>query len=315
MLRTSWFLAVTLLATSIGCGDTMPRLAVKSTSRVLTLASASMEMESDWEMAARAIPASLKTVEGFHVAFPAVRREVYAALLAQGYCQYATGFIEDEFERADMAKDSEAMDYHAQRATKAFFRCMNYGLELLDGGSTGEWHKIILSDVDAVKAKAAKAGAGSRTGMMWVAIGLAGAINFNKDDITLVAQLPKARILIERVVELDDKGADARLPHKILPHVALGMMHSAMSPAMGGQPELSRKHFERASELSGNRFLLARVMFARRYAVGKQDRELFRKTLAEVLQTDPGIWPEQRLANEIAHRRARRYLTREKEWF
>ena len=34
-----------------------------------------------------------------------------------------------------------------------------------------------------------------------------------------------------------------------------------------------------------------------------------------VLQTDPAIWPEQRLANEIAHRRARRYLAMEKELF
>jgi hypothetical protein len=34
-----------------------------------------------------------------------------------------------------------------------------------------------------------------------------------------------------------------------------------------------------------------------------------------VLQTDPAIWPEQRLANEIAHRKARRYLRMEKELF
>ena len=54
---------------------------------------------------------------------------------------------------------------------------------------------------------------------------------------------------------------------------------------------------------------------ARRYAVMVQDRELFRSTLVEVLQTPASIWPEQRLANEIAHRRARRYLKHEKEWF
>ena len=46
-----------------------------------------------------------------------------------------------------------------------------------------------------------------------------------------------------------------------------------------------------------------------------QDRELFHKTLIEVLQTDPAIWPEQRLANEIAHRRAKRYLKQEKDLF
>ena len=46
-----------------------------------------------------------------------------------------------------------------------------------------------------------------------------------------------------------------------------------------------------------------------------QDRKLFHDELVKVLQTDPAIWPEQRLANEIAHRRARRYLSQEKELF
>jgi hypothetical protein len=46
-----------------------------------------------------------------------------------------------------------------------------------------------------------------------------------------------------------------------------------------------------------------------------QDKEMFRDQLVQVLQTDPAIWPEQRLANEIAHRRAKRYLKLEKEFF
>jgi hypothetical protein len=170
-------------------------------------------------------------------------------------------------------------------------------------------------DLDAVKKLAAGAGGDQRTAMMWTAIGLAGAINYNRDDIGLVAQLPKAKLMLERVVAIDDAGSDAKLQLKAMPHIALGMMHTAMSPAMGGKPELAAQHFRRALELTGNRFLLAKVLFARRYAVGKQDRALFEKTLGEVLATDPAIWPEQRLANEIAHRRATRYLKRVKEWF
>jgi hypothetical protein len=84
---------------------------------------------------------------------------------------------------------------------------------------------------------------------------------------------------------------------------------------MGGNPEQGRRHFERAIEVTGGRFLLAKVYLARDYCRTVQNRELFHKTLVEVLQTDPAIWPEERLANEIAHRRARRYLKLEKEWF
>jgi hypothetical protein len=285
------------------------KLTVNTTSKVLVRASPSMEMESDYEMAARAIPGTLKTVEGFHYVDP--DNERLKGLLAQGYCQYATGFIEDEWERAEIAHDREQMEYHAERATKAYFRCMNYALELLGGA----WKKGILGDLATVQRLAKGADDDARTPMMWVAIGLAGAINYNKDDIALVAQLSKARVLLERVVELDEHGADAKPNQKALPHIALGMMHSALSPAMGGKPELAKQHFDKALAITGGRFLLAKVLMAKRYAVGKQDRALFRKLLVEVLQTDPAIWPEQRLANEIAHRRARRYLKREKEWF
>ena len=54
---------------------------------------------------------------------------------------------------------------------------------------------------------------------------------------------------------------------------------------------------------------------ARTYAVINQKQDVFHDTLVEVLRTSPAIWPEQRLANELAHVKARRYLKQEKDWF
>src|SRR5690606_21164729 len=104
-------------------------------------------------------------------------------------------------ERADIARDTDAMELHAGRATKANFRCMNYALELLGG----DWKQAILGDVEAVRRKAAGVGEGAaRDALMWTAIGLGGAINFNRDDIALVSQVPKVRVLLERVVAIDE---------------------------------------------------------------------------------------------------------------
>lgn len=285
------------------------KLTVNTTSKVLAKAQPSMKQESDYEMAARAIPASLKTVEGFHMVDPSNER--LKRILAEGYCQYATGFVEDEWEVAQLKRDYETAEYHSQRATKMFFRCMGYGLEMLGG----DWEKAIVGPFDQFVAKVAKAGKGSRDGMLWTAVGLAGAINQNKDDISVVGNLPRARAMFERIAELDanDTGRDKTL--RALPHIALGSMAVAMSKALGGKPEVGATHFKRAMELTDNKFLLAKVFYARRYGVAVQDRALFHKTLVEVLQTDPAIWPDQRLANEIAHRKARRYLKNEKEWF
>ena len=50
-------------------------------------------------------------------------------------------------------------------------------------------------------------------------------------------------------------------------------------------------------------------MEAKFYAVMVQDRALFRRLLEEVINAGD-VMPEQRLANQIAKRRARRYLDR-----
>jgi hypothetical protein len=306
MLRGSIAAAV-FIASLSGCN--IQKLTVNTTSKVLVKAQPSIKQEPDYDMAARAIPASLKTVEGFHMVDPENKRLV--KILAEGYCQYATGFIEDEWEVAQLDKRFDEAEYQSQRATKAFIRCMGYGLELLGG----DWKKALTgNNADFIK-KVSGADKDDRDGLLWVGVGLAGAINQNKDDIQLVAHLAKARAIFERIAQLDEGDNDRDPTLRALPHIALASMAVALSKAMGGDPVLGQKHFQRAMEITQNKFLLAKVFYARRYAVAVQDKALFEKALVEVLQTDPAIWPEQRLANEIAHRRARRYLKNEKEWF
>ena len=55
------------------------------------------------------------------------------------------------------------------------------------------------------------------------------------------------------------------------------------------------------------RFLLHKVMYARVYAVTMGDRALYERLLKEVLRAPRDIWPEYRLANEVAKHKARRY--------
>jgi hypothetical protein len=189
---------------------------------------------------------------------------------------------------------------------------MNYGLKLLPKSS----RELLPGDPQKFIERVGKTGKEHRTAMLWVGIGLAGTINYNKDDIALVTHLPKALAILERVIELDDANEGLADPAmRALPHMALGLAHTSRGTAMGGDPKRGRAHFKRAIEITKGRFLLAKVYMARGYARIAGDKALFRKLLVESLQTDPAIWPEQRLANEIAHRRARRYLKLEKEWF
>ena len=301
-------LVLGLATLALGACD-LPRFTSNTTSKVLARAQPSLKMEADYELAARAIPGTLKTVEGFWVVAP--DNPIYIGILTEGYCQYGVGFVEDEWERAMIAKDFDLAQYHSTRATKMFLRCMNYALKSL--GS--RWQKQIFADSDTVRKLVADTGAGKRTPMMWAAVGLASAINQNKDNIDMVAQISTARLMLDRVVELDAKHPPADKALAALPHIALGMALTAASSQLGGDPEKATMHFMKALELTGDKFLLARVQYARRVGVMTQNRKLFHDELIKVLSTDPAVWPEQRLANEIAHRRARRYLSIEKELF
>ena len=94
----------------------------------------------------------------------------------------------------------------------------------------------------------------------------------------------------------------------------LGVFETLAPAVLGGTPELGREHFERAIELSGGRFLMARVLLAEHYGRLVFDRELHDRELRTVLDSEP----RQRgmtLANLIAQERARALLESADEYF
>jgi hypothetical protein len=150
---------------------------------------------------------------------------------------------------------------------------------------------------------------------MWAAFALGSIINHNLNKVEILAQLPTVRQMLLRVIELDGQGAPSDPSLAALPHVALGMLYSAGGAAVGGDPVKAGEEFGKALSLTGDKYLLARVMWGYRVGKASNDRKLFHTQLVKVLETPPSVWPEQRLANEVAHRRARRYLSMEKELF
>lgn len=285
-------------------GCNMVKIATNQTADVLAVAAPSMAMESDVDLARDAAPGQLKTVEGFWLASPENRKLM--RLLAQGYCEYAFGFLDSDLEALTMSgRDDEQTAKLRQRATGLYQRCMKYGLKLL--GSS--WEKALAGELAEFRTKVASAGKGSVEGMFFTALGLASAININRDNLEMVVQLPRAKMMFERVVQLDEKFYNGGA------HMALGMLYASQGAAIGGNPAKGREHFDRAIALTAGKFLMPKVLKAHTYAVTTSDRKLFHDSLVEVTQAAPDIWPEQRLANELAKQRAARYLAHEDELF
>jgi hypothetical protein len=317
-------IAFALAAITAFCSCDIGKITVNTTSKVLERAQPSLQGESDYEMARQAIPGALKTVEGFWIVDPDNKRLI--KILTEGYCQYGTAFVEDDWEAAGFRKDLEQAEYHNNRATNIFTRCLNYALRSLGK----RWQTELFGTTDQVAKLVKETGAGQRTPMMFAGLALGSIINHNLSRIEMIAHLSTVELIMERVIELDKKNPPALKQHAALPYIALGMLHSGRPKALGGNPEKAKASFEMALELTKNpkcekekdacphgpdRFLLARTLMGYRVGLATNDEKFFHDQLKQVLMTPPSVWPEQRLANEVAHRKARRYLSKQKELF
>jgi hypothetical protein len=290
------------------------KITVGTTAKVLQRAQPSLQQESDYEMAARALPGALKTIEGFWIVDP--DNEILIGILTEGYCQYGTAFVEDEWEVAKdefdavkTAKAREAVEYHNVRATKMFTRCLNFALKELGT----EFQQDIFAEQDKAVARIKQTT--KRTPLMWAGLALGSIINHNLTRVEMIAYLPTVRAMMDRVIELDAKDPPKDPQLAALPHIALGMIDSATGKELGGDAQRASAEFQTALKITNDKMLLARALWAYRVGLMTRNRKLFHDQLKLVLETPPSVWPEQRLANEVAHRRARRYLSHEKELF
>ena len=133
-------------------------------------------------------------------------------------------------------------------------------------------------------------------------------LDATSEDWTAVAELPWVEALLERALALDETYENGAV------HGYLGILKSLRPPALGGQPDVAREHFERALELSGGRDLSIKVEYARRYARLVFDQELHDRLLTEVLNA-PVEAPLYTLFNVLAKQEAQTLLATSKEYF
>jgi hypothetical protein len=134
-------------------------------------------------------------------------------------------------------------------------------------------------------------------GVYLYAVSWATWIQVRSDDWHAVADLPKAQAMLSWVATQDPAYDNGRC------QLYLGVIGSQVPPALGGNPEIGRRHFEAAIAYSQGRDLMAKVEFARRYARLVFDRPLHDRLLNEVLQADP-VAPGLTLSNIMAQKQA-----------
>jgi tetratricopeptide (TPR) repeat protein len=135
-----------------------------------------------------------------------------------------------------------------------------------------------------------------------------GWIQVRQGDWEAIADLPRVKVIMERVVALSEEYEDGGA------HMYLGVFATLVPPAAGGKPEEGRAHFERALEISKDKNLMVYVLYAQFYARMVFNRELHDQLLTRAIELDPSV-PDYVLINTAAQKQARALMDSAEDYF
>lgn len=240
----------------------------------------------DLETVAQGAPAYLLLIDGLIESSPEDASLLTTGARLNG--AYAAAFVEDDAR-------SKAMNQKALNYAKSAACAQNSSLCNVQTVDFQALEKVVAEET-AIEPLYV-------LGVAWL-----GWLQAHSDDWNAVAQLSRAKLCLDRVVNLDEAhdGGNA--------HLYLGGIATLLPPAMGGQPELGKQHFEAAIRLSDGKNLLAKVIYAQQYARLVFDRDLHDRLLTEVLASNPQA-PGLTLSNLAAQDQARVLLDESAEYF
>ena len=245
--------------------------------------------QNDPELVREGAPTFLLLMDGLIRQSP--ENPALRSAAAQLYSLYNAAFVDDPERSKKLA--TSAFNHGSQAY------CLSVKIKNCDLNKTNfdDFEKRIAKskykDIDALSAL-------STSWLIW--------IRSNADDWSAIAQLPKAELALNRIVELDGDYGEGTAK------MYLGIVNSLRPPALGGKPELAKQYFEEAIAISNGKNLAAKVEYASSYARTLYERELHDQLLNEVLlaETDaPGFT----MSNTMAKEEAKRLLASAEDYF
>jgi len=270
-------LLLVLLLSISGCGQVMINSLMKPTID-------NLQRQSDPELVCEGAPAFLLMLDSLIVSRPNDSSLLLSA--TQAYAAYSLALEECG---------------RPQRAGGLAAKAKEYGLALLDGlptlatartGSLAEFKQALAgvkqNDVEV---------------LFWGGYGWAVWVCGQHGSPASLISLPKIEQIMLRTLELDERFYYGTA------HLFLAGYYGSRPQLLGGKPEKSRYHFERALAISNRQFLPVQVAYAESYARLSLDRDLFDNLLREVIDFPLESRPELTLSNQIAKQRAERLLS------
>lgn len=194
-----------------------------------------------------------------------------------------------------------------QRAATVSVKARRYGLALL--WPNIDIHTITTLPLPELQKSLAGLSNSDVDTLFWAGNGWMTWIRHQQGSPASLAQLIRVEQIMLQVLKLDESYYHGAA------HLFLGAYYGSKPPLLGGDPEKSRRHFERALTINNREFLPSLVLYAKTYARMSFNRELFSSLLDEVLDFPLESRPDVGLANQLAKRNASKLLGEIEEFF
>jgi hypothetical protein len=231
------------------------------------------------------VPTMLAGLEGLVATSP--ENPELLELAARADAMFAFTFLEEEDPAWAKELYEKAQD-HARRA-----------LEVRDAPLLAQ----VLSPVDE-RPKLGPVAESDVPALFWLAFAWGSRINLDRSDPRLLRQLGQVDRAMQAVLEKDETFFYGG------PHLYFAVRHGCLPRLLGGDPARARRHLDAVERINGGRHLFAKLLRAQYLSCAIPDEkaawEDFHATLVAIVDAPDDLWPEQRLANEVAKERARR---------
>jgi len=293
------------VAVFLASGCSLKIIAVNQTAEILGDAGAAFNQETDLEFAALAIPASIKTAEGFLQAHPT--QPILLKVVAEGYVNYGVGFLEDEAE--SLQEDYPDQAAHLRRRAREFYRrSRGYGFRLI-ATDLPELADTLRAGKMPSDELLAEVGEDEMPGLFWTGMAWLAYINQSKMYPGEIVNLPIAKRILQRCIEVDETYFHAGAL------MTLAAVDAGVPQALGGSPVEATKKFKQVMEITKGEHLMSYVLYGKMVGLQTGDKALYVSQMKKVLAADPDVNKDLALANRLAQRRAERYLAEADDLF
>lgn len=282
--------AVFLLLFSLISSGCIQTIAVSTVGGIVEDGFAGFTRENDLAFAEQALPGNLKLLEVMLENEP--DNEKLLRLLSEGYSSYSLGFVED---------------VDQDRARNFYLRGRDFGFRVLRQDK--QFQRALDGSVDDLRTYFLQLDKDDVPAVFWTAFGWGSYINLSLTDPNAIAALPRVEAMMRFVAEKDSTFYHGGA------YLFLGALYGSRSKFLGGDPDLAKQYFEKAIRMTGGKFLMIQVYYARYVAVQTLDEELFDRLLAVVETTSIDVLPDDRLSNAIAKKKAKHLAQRRNELF